>query len=98
MPEGLRNADPTFCRMMKAILKEQVGRNVFSYVDHIVVASKKKIGYISDLIETFTNMRETRLKLNLEKCVFGVIRGKVLGCLVSLIGIETNLDKIRVIL
>jgi hypothetical protein len=98
MPEGLRNADPTFCRMMKAILKEQVGRNVFSYVDHIVVASKKKIGYISDLIETFTNMRETWLKLNLEKCVFGVIRGKVLGCLVSLIGIETNLDKIRVIL
>jgi hypothetical protein len=49
MPEGLRNAGPTFCRMMKAALKDQVGRNVFSYVDDIVVASKKKASYIIDL-------------------------------------------------
>jgi hypothetical protein len=42
MPEGLHNAGPTFCRMMKAALKDQVGRNVLSYVDDIVVVSKKK--------------------------------------------------------
>jgi hypothetical protein len=41
MMERLRNACPTFCRMMKAALKDQVGRNVFSYVDDIVVANKK---------------------------------------------------------
>jgi hypothetical protein len=49
MPEGLRNAGPTFCKMMKAALKDQVGRNVLSYVDNIVVASKKKATYTSDL-------------------------------------------------
>jgi hypothetical protein len=43
MLEGLCNAGPTFCRMMKAVLKDQVGRNVFSYVDDIVVASKKAL-------------------------------------------------------
>jgi hypothetical protein len=53
MPEGLRNVVPTFCRMTKVALKDQVGRNAFSYVDDIVVASKKA-SYISDLIETFT--------------------------------------------
>jgi hypothetical protein len=53
-----------FCRMMKASLKDQVGRNVLSYVDDIVVASRKKDTYISDLAETFANMHETRLKLN----------------------------------
>jgi hypothetical protein len=42
MPEGLRNAGPTFCRMMKVVLKDQVGKNVLSYVDDIVVANKKK--------------------------------------------------------
>jgi hypothetical protein len=36
-------------------------------------------------------------KLNPEKCVFGVQRGKVLGCLVSVKGIEANLDKINAI-
>jgi hypothetical protein len=43
-------------------------------------------------------MCEARLKLNVEKCVFEVKRGKVLGCLVSMKGIEVNPDKIRAIL
>jgi hypothetical protein len=42
MPEGLKNAGLTFYRMMKAMLKEQMERNVFTYIDNIVVASRKK--------------------------------------------------------
>jgi hypothetical protein len=42
-------------------------------------------------------MREARLKLNPEKCIFGITRGKVLGCLVSTKGIEVDPDKIRAI-
>jgi hypothetical protein len=98
MSEGLRNVVPTFCRMMKAALKDQVDKNVLSYVDDIVVASKKKESYISDLSETFANMREANLKLNPEKCIFRVTRGKVLGCLVSTKGIEASPDKIRAII
>jgi hypothetical protein len=98
MPEGLRNAGPTFCRMMKAALKDQVGRNLLSYVDDIKVASKKKASYNSDLLETFANMHEAELKLNPDKCVFGVTWGKVLVCLVSTKGIKANLDKIKAVL
>jgi hypothetical protein len=50
--------------MTKVVLKDQVGRNVLSYIDDIIVPSKKKSSYISNLIETFTNMREDNLKLN----------------------------------
>jgi hypothetical protein len=98
MPKCLCNTGSTFCRMMNAALKDQVGRNVVSYIDDIVVASKKKTFYISDLAETFANIGEAQLKLNPEKCIFGVTRGKVLGCLVSMKGIEANSDKIRAIL
>jgi hypothetical protein len=98
MPEGLRNIGPTFCTMTKAALKDQVGRNVFSYIDDIVVASKKKASYIAGLTETFANMHEAKLKLNPKKCVFGVMRGKVLDCLVSTKGIEASPDKIKAIL
>jgi hypothetical protein len=42
-------------------------------------------------------MHEANLKLNPEKCIFGVTRDKVLGCLVSTKGIEANPDKIRAI-
>jgi hypothetical protein len=98
MPEGLRNIGHTFCRMTNVALKDQVGRNVLSYVDDIVVSSKNKASYISNLTETFANMREVKLKLNPDKCVFGVTRGKVLGYLVSIKGIEASPDKIKAIL
>jgi hypothetical protein len=58
MPEGLKNAGPTFCRMPKVILKEQPERNVFAYVDDIVVASRKKKTQLQDLAETFARMRK----------------------------------------
>jgi hypothetical protein len=63
MYEGLHNAGPTFYRMMKIVLKDQVDRNVLSYVDGIVTDSKKRDAYISDLAKTFMNMHEARLKL-----------------------------------
>jgi hypothetical protein len=42
-------------------------------------------------------MRRAQLKLNPEKSVFGVRRGRVLGCLMSVKGIEANPDKINTI-
>jgi hypothetical protein len=84
--------------MTKEALLDQVGRNVLSYVDDIVVVSKKRENYITDLAETFANMHEARLKLNLEKCIFGIAKGKVLGCLVSTKGIKANPDKIKAII
>jgi hypothetical protein len=53
-------------------LEDQMGRNVFTYVDDKVVASKNKDDHLSDLTETFANMREARLWLNPKKCIFGV--------------------------
>jgi hypothetical protein len=42
IPKGLKNVSPTFCRMMKAIQKDHMHRNIFAYIDDIVVASKTK--------------------------------------------------------
>jgi hypothetical protein len=70
-------------------------RNVFAYVDDIVVMSRKKETQLQDLAETFTNMQRAQLKHNPDKCMFSVGRGKVLGCLVSVKGIKANPDKIN---
>jgi hypothetical protein len=43
-------------------------------------------------------MHKANLKLNPEKCVFGVTQSKVLVCLVSTKGIEASPDKIRAII
>jgi hypothetical protein len=98
MPEGLKNARSTFSRLTNTVLESQVGRNIFIYVDDIVVASKNKEDHLTDLAETFANMRDTRLRLNPEKCIFGVRQGKILGYLVSHRGIEANPTKIQAII
>jgi hypothetical protein len=97
VPEGLKNAGSTFSRLTKTVLESQVGRNIFTYVDDIVVASKNKEDHLADLAEMFANMWDARLRLNPEKCVFGVRQGKILGYLVSHRGIEANPTKIQVI-
>jgi hypothetical protein len=95
MPEGLRNVGPTFNRMMKLILGSQLGRNASAYVDDIVIMSEKENDYIADLTETFDNMRRNGLKLNLEKYIFGIRKGQLLGCKVSKRGIQANPKKIE---
>jgi hypothetical protein len=90
MLEGLKSVGSTFSRLTRKVLESQVGRNIFTNVDDIVVASKNKEDHLADLAETFANMRDARLRLNPEKCVFGVRQGKILGYLVSHRGIEAN--------
>ena len=45
----------------------------------------------------FANLRNINLKLNPEKCVFGVPSGKILGFFVSHQGIKANPNKIKAI-
>jgi hypothetical protein len=98
MPKWLKNTGSTFSCLTKKVLESQMGHNVFTYVEDIVVASKSKEDHLSDLAETFANMREARLWLNPEKCIFGVRQGKILGYLVSYRGIEANPNKIQAIM
>jgi hypothetical protein len=97
MPEGLKNAGGSSSRMTAEVLSSQIGRNVLTYVDDIIVKSTKPENHIADLQETFANFRKAGLKLNPKKCVFGVEKGKFLGCLVSTKGNEANPSKIEAI-
>jgi hypothetical protein len=98
MLEGLKNAGGSFSRMTSKVLSMQIGRNVLTCVDDIIVRSMKQEDHIADLQETFANFRKAGLKLNLEKWIFRVKKGKFLGCLVSTKGSEANPSKIEVIL
>ena len=83
---------------MQKCFQDQLGRNVHAYVDDIAVMSKKGNDLISDLEETFTNLRKFKMMLNPDKCVFGVLAGKLLGFIVSHRGIEVNPEKIKAVL
>ena len=65
--------------MTTKVLSSQIGRNVLTYFDFIIVKSTKQENHIANLQETFANFRKVGLKLNPEKCVFGVKKGNFLG-------------------
>jgi hypothetical protein len=68
---GLKNTGSTFSRLTKKVLENQVGRNIFTYVDNIVVASKNKQDHLTDLAETFANMRDKITTQPREVCLRG---------------------------
>lgn len=95
MSFGLKNAGATFTRLIYQVLADQLGRNVEAYVDDIVIKSREAQDQWADLRETFANLRSAGVKLNPEKCAFGVRTGKLLGFLVSKREIEANPEKIE---
>ena len=64
-------------------------------MDDVVIKTRHIESLIDDLRLTFDNLRAYDIKINPEKCVFGVPAGKLLGFIVSNKGIEANAAKIR---
>ena len=95
MPFGLKNTGATYQRMIQTCLEKQIGKTVEAYVDDVVIKTRHVETLIHDLRLTFDNLRAYEIKLNPEKCVFGVPAGKLLGFIVSNRGIEANPAKIR---
>jgi len=63
-----------------------------------VVASQDRAQHMADLEELFVTISKYCLKLNPEKCVFGVEAGKLLGFMLTERGIEANPDKCAAII
>ena len=95
MPFGLKNAGATYQRMVNEIFQGQIGRNAEIYVDDMLIKSKKRNEHLKNVRETLSRLRACGLRINPEKCSFGVSSGKFLGYMISQRGIEPNPDKIK---
>ena len=79
------------------MFREKIGCTVEVYIDDMVVKSKKESQHTEDLRGVFEILRHHKLRLNAEKCTFGVGAGKFLGYLISTQGIEANPDQINAV-
>jgi hypothetical protein len=82
---------------MQHVFGDHIGRTVEAYVDDIVVKFKKADDLVNDLRVAFDCLQANWVKLNPEKCVFGVPRGMLLGYIISQRGIEPNPEKVTVL-
>ena len=97
MPFGLKNAGATYQRMMTRMFQDKIGRTVEVYIDDMVVKSRQEVRHIEDLQGVFDVLQQHKLRLNAEKCAFGVRAGKFLSYLITGRGIEVNLDQIEAV-
>ena len=98
MPFRLKNSNTTCQILMTKIFKPLIGRIVEVYIDDIIMKSRTQDEHTRHLEETFHLMRAYNMKLNLDKCAFGVNVRNFLGFMVTQRGIEVNLNQIRVVL
>jgi hypothetical protein len=97
MPFGLWNAGATYQRCMQHVFGEHIGPTVEAYVDDIVVKTKRVSNLVDDLDVAFKCLKTKNIKLNPEKCIFGIPRGMLLGSIVSERVIKANPEKITAI-
>jgi hypothetical protein len=78
-------------------LHTQLRHNTEAYIDNVVVKTREDEGLMSDLVETFDNLRKFKMKLNPKKCTFSVSLRKLLRYMVSWRGIDPNPEKVLAI-
>jgi len=69
---------------------EFIGKLVEIYIDDVVVKSGDFIKHLADLRKVLECTRKHGLKMNPNKCTFGVSTGKLLGFMVHQRGIEIS--------
>jgi hypothetical protein len=82
---------------MNYIFHELIGKIVEIYIDDVVVKSKSYKEHLADLRKALECTRKHGLKMNPNKCTFGVLAGQFLGFLIHERGIEIGQKSINII-
>ena len=90
MAMGLKNAPPTFQRLMELVLNGVDWQHVLVYIDDICLFSTTFEHHLALLREVFTKLRTANLKLKPSKCQLFRGSGVFLGHEVSATGVRPD--------
>ncbi|XP_058189588.1 uncharacterized protein LOC131307197 [Rhododendron vialii] len=97
VPFGLKNAGATFQRSITKMFPGMLGKIVEAYIDDLVCRSTFARDHLRDLGEVFAVLKRRKLRLDAEKCAFGVSSGKFLGHIMSRRGIQADPTQIQAV-
>uniref|UniRef100_A0A2N9GTN2 Uncharacterized protein n=1 Tax=Fagus sylvatica TaxID=28930 RepID=A0A2N9GTN2_FAGSY len=84
------NAGATYQRAMVTLFHDMIHHEIEVYVDDMIAKSRTAQDHLTDLRKLFQRLKKYQLRLNPNKCAFGVTSGKLLGFIVSGRGIEID--------
>jgi hypothetical protein len=64
MPFELKSMGATYQWGIQRCLHSQLGRNAEAYIKDVVIKTWENVGLISNLAETFDNLRKLKMNLN----------------------------------
>ena len=94
---GLKNAGAIYQRDMPTLFHDMMHKEIEVYVDDMIAKSIDEEEHVKHLLKLFQRLRKYKLRLNPNKCTFGVRSGKLLGFIVSEKGIEVDPAKDKAI-
>ena len=82
---------------MVTLFHNMIHHEIEVYVDDMIAKSRTTQDHLIDLRKLFQRLKKYQLRLNPNKCAFGVTSGKLLGFIVSGRGIEIDPAKVQAI-
>lgn len=98
MPFGLRNAPPTFQRLMDSFKNGLPQIHILAYLDDLIVTSDSFVKHINDLTQVFLRLARFNLRAHRSKCHFGCQQVRYLGHILTPDGIMVDPEKTSAIL
>lgn len=97
MPMGVCNGPATFQRLMQSTMNDLIFQIMLVYLDDIMVYSQTFQEHLERLEVVFNRLKETGLKVKLEKCHFLQQEVRFLGHQISADGIGTDPEKVNAV-
>ena len=79
MPFGLKNIGATYQRAATTLFHDMVHKEIEVYVDDMIIKSLDRKNHVLTLRTFFERLLRFQMRLNPQKCVFGVTKGKIWG-------------------
>ena len=80
---------------MVALFHDMIHHEIEVYVDDMIAISQTKEEHLDHLQKLFEGLKKYKLRLNPNKCTFGVRSGKILGFIINGKGIEVDPAKVK---
>lgn len=97
LPFGLKNAPSIFQRAIDDVLREQIGKSCYVYVDDVIIFSENEDDHVKHIAWVLNRLYEANMRISREKSHFFQESVEYLGFVVSRGGIKTSPAKVEAI-
>jgi len=97
LPFGLRNARSIFQRALDDVLREQIGKICYVYVDDVIIFSENEFDHVRHIDTVLKCLIDANMRVSQEKSRFFEESVEYLGFILSKDGTKSDPEKVRAI-